>query len=227
MKINLLTGDDQILTPPPKKRRKIIPEEVEAIALKHWTETTIPEPAVNRRMKRKEKKKKKTGNTEELVPTRWQHLTQREQYSHFKDECSKEVEEVMRKHAQINLEKLQTRPDSDDKTRRVHLYENMHEKFPSESWYQDQKPPEVKPLHDHTTGLCRVCEAAQINHGTLVKTLNKLCVCKTDQCPNWVCFCDDELDEGAKCFCKCDCDSCKKCKVCISVYYNSCCSTLT
>ena len=52
MKIDLLTGNNQILTPPPNKKKKIIPEGVEKIALKHWTDTTIPEPAVQRRMMR-------------------------------------------------------------------------------------------------------------------------------------------------------------------------------
>ena len=62
MKVNLLTGQEALLMPPPKKKRKVIPEEVEAIAVKHWTDTTIPEPSVQRRMKRKEKKKKRNND---------------------------------------------------------------------------------------------------------------------------------------------------------------------
>ena len=216
MKINLLTGKEPLLTPPPKKKRKVIPEEVEDIAVKHWTETTIPEPSVQRRMKRKEKKKKRSKEeTEEIVPTRWQHLSQREQYANFKDECSSDISEVMKKHGEESISKLESRPDSEDKQRRLELYRNMHEKFPSESWYLDQKPPEVKPLCDHTTGLCRICEAASLNYTTLNRNLKRLCGCKTDRCPNWICFCDPDEDEA--CSCQCDCDSCSKCKVCITI----------
>ena len=207
MKVNLLTGKDKILTPPPPKNRKVIPEKVETIALKHWTNTTIPEPSVHRRMKRREKKRKENGGSEEIVPTRWQHLSQREQYANFKEDCGEEISEVMRKHAEDGIRKLQNRPDSEDKDKRLDLYRNMHDKFPSESWYLDQKPPEVKPLCDHTTGLCRVCEAAGLNFITLSQSLKRLCVCRTDQCPNWICFCGEDNQE--RCSCLCACEACK------------------
>ena len=66
MKVNLLTGKDKMLSPPPPKKRKAIPEEVETIALKHRTNTTIPEPSVHRRMKRRENKGKKMGVLKKL-----------------------------------------------------------------------------------------------------------------------------------------------------------------
>ena len=53
MKINLLTGTDALLIPPPMKKRKILPDEVEKLAAKHWMESTIPEPSVHRRITRK------------------------------------------------------------------------------------------------------------------------------------------------------------------------------
>ena len=61
MKVKLMTGEDKILTPPSKKIRDMYPPQVKHMAKKHWEETTIPEPAVNRRMKRKEKELKE-GN---------------------------------------------------------------------------------------------------------------------------------------------------------------------
>ena len=55
MKVKLMTGKDQILTPPPKARRDVFPAEVKEMARDHWMDTTIPEPSVNRRMKRKQR----------------------------------------------------------------------------------------------------------------------------------------------------------------------------
>ena len=150
------------------------------------------------------------------MPTRWQHLSQREQFANFRDECSTEISDVMRKHGEESIRKLESRPDSEDKARRVELYSNIQNKFPSESWYLDQKPPEVKPLCDHTTGLCRICEAASLNFITLSRNLKRLCGCKTERCPNWICLCDPDEDEA--CSCTCDCDSCSRCKVCIKFY---------
>ena len=210
MKINLLTGKEALLTPPPKKKRKIVPDEVKEKADKHWQETTIPEPSVHRRMKKQ--RNNIDENAAETVPIRWQHLSNKEQYKNFKEEYSGEITVILRKHGEENIRKLEGRPDSEDKERRLEMYGKMEEKFPSESWYQDQKPPEVKPLCDHTTGLCRICEAASLNFITLKKTLKRLCVCKTDSCPDWVCFCDPEEDDT--CSCHCACDSCSHCEVC-------------
>ena len=213
MKINLLTGKETLLTPPPKKKRKVVPDEVKEKADKHWQETTIPEPSVHRRMKKKEKQRNNIdANSAETVPIRWQHLSNKEQYRNFKEEYSVEVSEIMRKYGEENIRKLEERVDSDDKQRRLEMYGNMQNNFPSESWYHDQKPPEVKPLCDHTTGLCRICEAASLNFITLKKHLKRLCVCKTNSCPDWVCFCNPEEDDS--CSCQCACDSCTQCEVC-------------
>ena len=55
MKVRLLTGVDSVLSPPAKMKQDIYPVSVTQLAEKHWEETTIPEPSVHRRMKRKER----------------------------------------------------------------------------------------------------------------------------------------------------------------------------
>ena len=215
MKRKLLTGEDQILTPPPKTKKDVFPAEVTALAKEHWRDTTIPEPSVNRRMKRKEKQLKRGEQAVETIPTRWQHMTAEEQYASFKEDCEGKVRVEMEKKAATEIERVSTRPESDDKTRRLERLENLCGLFPGKKWYSDQKPEEVKPLVDHTTGLCRVCEAAGLNYLTMYKTLQRLCACKTRFCPNWTCFCVvDEIEEDPQdCQCRCSCDGCLACQV--------------
>ena len=71
---------------------------------------------------------------------------------------------------------------------------------------------------DHTTELCRTCEAAQLNYGSLARTLKRLCSCGTKLCANWVCLCreegkEEEEEEGEVCSCRCNCDQCGACQV--------------
>ena len=91
-------------------------------------------------------------------------------------------------------------------------------------WYTDQKPPEAKPLIDHTTGLCHLCEAAKANFTTIVKSVKRLCSCGSKLCENWFCVCsksedednddDEEDDEDKPCECPpCDCEICNVCQV--------------
>ena len=117
MKVRLMTGKDQILTPPPKARRDIFPAEVKEMAKDHWIDTTIPEPLVNRRMKRKEKQLEEGEQAVETTPTRWQHLTAEEQYANFKEDCEERVRPEMEKEAAMDLEKLRWRPDSEERTK--------------------------------------------------------------------------------------------------------------
>ena len=203
MKRKLLTGEDQILTPPPKAKKDVFPAEVKVIAKEHWRDTTIPEPSVSRRMKRKEKQLKEGEQASETVPTRWQHMTAEEQYASFKEDCGEKVRVEMGKKAATESEKVSRRPESEDKTRRLERLEKIPGYFPGRKWYSAQKPEEVKPLVDHTTGLCRVCEAVSLNYLTLSKALRRLCACKTRLCPNWTCFCiDDEVEEDRE---ECQC----------------------
>ena len=84
-------------------------------------------------------------------------------------------------------------------------------------WYVDQRPPETKPLCDHTTGLCHLCEAARTNFTTMVKAVKRQCVCGTNLCPNWFCACmpeDDGVERQKPCQClTCECEKCSQCKV--------------
>ena len=217
MKLRLLTGEDSLLCPPIKTKKDMYPLPVKQLAQKHWNESTIPEPSVQRRMKKKEKTLKEGEHAEETVPTRWQHLSAAEQYANFKEEYKDRVKEEMEKKAQQEMVKLVRRPDSTDKARRIERLTAVPELFPGKKWYEEQKPSEVKPLVDHTTGLCKVCESTGLNYLTLAKALKRLCVCRTSECPNWTCVCqgDEEEDEGLEdhCSCGCSCDSCLRCKV--------------
>ena len=212
MKVRLLTGVNPILTPPPKAKKDIYPVEVKELVEQHWMESTIPEPSVRRRMKRNEKEGAKVVQS---VPTRWQHLSHKEQYSNFKEELGGQVEKVMTEHAHKEIEKISKRPDSDDKTRRLEVYQTLPKKIPGEKYYRDQKPPEVKPLQDHTTGLCRVCEAGGLNYETLTTTLRRLCSCGSNKCPSWLCLCreGDDQDQDEPCSCACSCEACNNCQV--------------
>ena len=60
-------------------------------------------------------------------------------------------------YARERMEEYRRRQQAVDRARRLEYAERtLPEKFPSLSWWLDQRPAEVKPLHDHTTGLCRV-----------------------------------------------------------------------
>ena len=51
----------------------------------------------------------------------------------------------------------------------------------------------------------------------MVKAIKRLCVCRSTQCPNFLCACpesEDEMDEDELCQCvTCECESCIQCKV--------------
>ena len=217
MKVRLLTGKDQILTPLPKARRDVFPAEVKQIAREHWLEHTIPEPAVQRRMIRQQKQLKEGEQAVESTPTRWQHLTSEEQYANFKEDCKEKVKAEMEKKVVKDREKVMRRSASEDKERRLERLKTLSECFPGPKWYSEQKPDEVKTLVDHTTGLGRVCEATSLNYQTLSKALKRLCACKTR--PNWICLCqpdgdgDGTGDDMQECQCGCSCDDCLACQV--------------
>ena len=202
-----------ILTPPAKTKRNVYPKQLEDLGEKHWIENTTIEPALHRR--------KAELDDKETIPTRYQSLTDKEQYELFKEDCSEEMIEILRKHASDEINKINHRPDSEDKTRRLAYFTRLPTVVPSIDWYLGLKPKEVKKMHDHTTALCKLCEAALLNFTTLVKIVKHQCKCKTTLCPNWVCLCfleenhmDDDGDEG-QCACKCACESCAMCQVII------------
>ena len=88
----------------------------------------------------------------ETVPTRLQDRTDAECYTDFKDEYEGEVGRMMVKYGEQLTEKASQRPDTKDKKRRLAFAERIKSKFPSLSWYILQKPAEVCPMNDHSTG---------------------------------------------------------------------------
>ena len=145
MKLDLLEGTELVLTPPVKPKRKIYPKELEDLAIKHWNENTTIEPALHRR--------KAESDDKETIPTRYQSLTDKEQYKLFKEDCSEETTEILRKYAASESSKVSLRPDSDDKEKRLAYFVRLPTVVPSIEWYLNLKPSEVKRMHDHTTAL--------------------------------------------------------------------------
>ena len=211
MKMDFLKGKTAILTPPVKTKKKIYPMKVEELAVDHWRENTTVEPALHNR--------KTVSDETETIPTRYQSLTDKEQYCQFKEDCSERIAEILRLYALENIEKLHKRRESADRERRLAYFATLHKQCPSYEWYIELKPAEVKPMHDHTTALCKTCEAALLNYVTVVKTIKSQCKCTTNHCPNWICMCqpssDDEVgpNSTSACSCKCSCEDCTKCKV--------------
>ena len=213
MKLDLLSGTASVLTPPTKKKKQMFPPEAVELCVEHWKDNTVIEPALHSR--------KALSDERETVPTCYQTLTDKEQYCLFKDDCSTEMEDIMRKYSIEETIKIQARPDSADKTKRLSYYASLHGKFPSIDWYLSLKPKEVKPMHDHTTALCKECESTLLNYDTLVKAVKAQCKCLSSQCPNWICMCSDDKDydedDPSRCTCECHCDDCNKCKVTIII----------
>ena len=207
MKIDLLKGNQSVLKPDNKERKRVYPKELEDLAVRHWNENTMLKPAMHRRRAETDDK--------ETVPTRYQSLTNNEQYSLFKEDCKDDIENILRKYSIEEIDKLGRRPNSDEKVKRLAYFASLQTKVPSIDWFLNLKPAEVKAMHDHTTALCKICESTALNYATIVKTLKTYCKCGTTMCPNWLCLCElsDDEYEGEQCRCKCECDDCTKCKV--------------
>lgn len=207
-KENLLTGKTSVLKVSEKKKRQIYPKIVEAIARDHWLETTIPEPAKHSR--------KAVEENGETLPTRYQDKTDKECYLDFKEECEGKVTIEMQKVAAEMIGKLNQRPDTADRKRRLEYAESLSDKFPSLDWYLEQRPKETKPLCNHTTGLCHLCEAAKENFANIVNAVKRRCRCGSHLCPNFSCACPIPEDGGeeAPCSCPpCECELCRNCQV--------------
>ena len=86
------------------------------------------------------------------MPTRLQDMTDLECYQDFKDEYEAEVGRVMELHGEKLRDKVSRWPNSEDRQRRLAFALEVKSKFPSLSWYILQKPAEVRPMHDHSTG---------------------------------------------------------------------------
>ena len=208
MKGKLLSGEEKTLLIEKPKKRKLFPDAVEMMGITHWIENTIPEPS------------KQTGKVieeeGETVPTRYQDRTNREMYECFKEDYKVKIEAEMTKKANEMRRQLASRKDSEDKQRRLDYVKSLPGVFPSLDWYIGKRPKETKPLTDHTTGLCRLCEAAKTNFSTLIKTAKTQCSCGSLMCPNFSCACpiEEHEEEEAECICStCECEICMSCKV--------------
>ena len=84
-------------------------------------------------------------------------MTNQESYDSFKESCLEKVREVMKAHAQERKAVYEKRNASADKEYRLHYTEEkLPFIFPAFSWWLQQRPAGVVPMHDHTTGLCKV-----------------------------------------------------------------------
>ena len=123
------------------------------LAVQHWTDTTVTEPAKHGRPHGA------VQDGAETVPTRYQTTTNDEAYAAFRESQAAEVGRIMSKHGSSLVQMYSKRKESADREYRLqYASQVLPSKFPSQTWYIEQWPPEVKMLHDHTTGLCKVIE---------------------------------------------------------------------
>ena len=68
----------------------------------HFFVNTTIEPALHKR--------KSESDDKETIPTRYQSLTDKEQYELYKEDCSEEMAEILRRYAAAETNKLNLRP---------------------------------------------------------------------------------------------------------------------
>ena len=130
MKRRLLEGKDSILKTTEREIRQVFPLEVKNLAVKHWEEITVTEPAKHRRLSKVVKDK------DETTPTRYQTMTNDESYDSFKEACSEEVTAVMKVKAREMVAVVSRRPDSADRQNRLRYAEQvLPNKFPCKTWW--------------------------------------------------------------------------------------------
>ena len=94
-------------------------------------------------------------------------MTNEEAHESFKENCREAVRALMEEHSGKMLEKVSKRPDSRDRDYRIELArDRIPDRFPSLSWFLEQRPPEVKACNDHATGLCKVRQTFFISHNS-------------------------------------------------------------
>ena len=211
LKTNLLSGETSDLKPKERQKVDFFPASVKEVAEKCWrTNCTVVEPGKHTRPK------SALRDGEEVIPAIYQTLTDSEAFAVFKDNYHEEVREAMEKECNDVRISVEGRRDSGSKQKLLDMLIRKQTRFPSFSWFLQQKPKETKFRSDHCTGLCKDCEGPQLNLDSLTKFMRKLCRCRSKLCPKWSCSCD--LDENGEvkehCDCdSCDCDECLKCEV--------------
>ena len=201
------TGEESILRVGGRKKRSVYPTEVNEMAIESWElDGTTVEPNQHSRPETALK------DGSDTVPNRLQVLTDDEAYAEFKDKYEEKVKAAMKTQCDSVKEKYKFKPESVSKDRVMKILQRKQELFPSKKWFVQRKPPQTKINNDHSTGLCKDCHANHLNYERLHKFCKKFCHCKTDKCPNWVCFCEED-PEDCHCSHECDCDDCISCQV--------------
>ena len=151
MKRKLIDGETSILKTPANTVREVFPPEVKKVAISYWKNITITEPAKQRYPS------KVVPDGKEISPTRYQTMTNDETYQAFSEGCRLEIKRIMESFARQKVSVYSQQLENKNKQYRLKYAEkSLPDKFPSFSWWMEQRPTEVKPLHDHTTGLCKV-----------------------------------------------------------------------
>ena len=200
-----MTGEQATLKVGEQKRKEVYPEEVEGFARECWiVDASIPEPSKHQRPE-----SAAVDSSGETIPQRLQTLTNDEAYQVFEDSYSGKVRNIMKSKCDAMRAK-HSKETTYNKTVNKRL-DVLEEKFPSKQWFINRKPKETRVNNDHTTGLCKDCYSAKCNYETLLKQSKSTCQCKTQNCPNWNCLCNDE--EDCQCDPVCSCDDCTMCQV--------------
>ena len=97
MKRQLVSGEENILKCPEKEVRQAFPPKVKEVAIKHWEEITVTEPAKHKRLT------KAVKDGEETAPVRYQTMTNEETFESFKESCSDNVKVVIMEFTQERL----------------------------------------------------------------------------------------------------------------------------
>ena len=151
MKRKLMAGEETTLKPLRKQAKQIFPPIVKEIAEKFWLEITVTDPGKHKRIRTAVK------DGEETVPTRYQTTTNEEAYISFKESASNDIGSIMSKHAEEQIKIFEKRVESRDKQYRLQYARDiLPKKFPGCTWFIEQRPPEIKMMCNHTTGLCKV-----------------------------------------------------------------------
>ena len=202
VKKSFCIGEESTLKVKDWKRGNLYPKEVFDLAVESWeNDATTVEPNQHARPK----SALKDGS--ETVPSRFQILTDDEAYAEFKDKYEERVKAVMKKECEGIRGKYRNKPEGVTKDKVMATLNRKENMFPRKIWFVQRKPPQTKINNDHTTGLCKDCHANHLNYERLVQFCKKACHCKTDQCPNWVCDCEEDPED---CDCRngCECENC-------------------
>ena len=100
-------------------------------------------------------------------------MTNAESYESFMETCSEDVKIAMKKHSEEMVVCYENRKAGANKEQWLkYAKEILPNKFPSQTWWLEKRPREVKPMHNHTTGLCKVISKNYISICLIVTYLS-------------------------------------------------------